>query len=815
MKELHYFDTIKPGLPFESARFLNPDTCFYPVFSWVWNDVLDRDEIKKQIDEMCEGGIRCFYIIPEPKDFRPNTMVTNLEPDYLSDEFMEFIKFTADYAAEKGMYMWLYDEGGWPSGSATGKVVKNKPEAVRKRLLCREILVKKGETYTVSSDIKAAFIGNQRIYGGDVFSSDVTITEFFVAKDGGDLCGGAWADVSEKMTTETFIELTHEKYKRYIGEHFGKTVPFMFTDEPSLEMLCFSYDFEERFKAKYNYDILNFLPVLTKGYGENDEENRIRSDYFTLCGEIFNENFLKTQAEWCEKNGIFFTGHLDNDHRCDWNVHQGYTTHTDSLGNLHVPGIDVIWRQIFCGKDTNDGMKFFPRIAASAAVKNGKNLTVSETFGVYGSGMSPDEMRYVLNYQFLRGINIMNFMSISYGRKKFLAFAERPSLGKEKPGYEALNAINDYVARMSYLTTVGRSGADTLLYLPVKDIHSGGKIREKTVKKFYALGEKLENLGMDFHICDDFTLKNAKIENDLLVIDEASYKNVYIPENKYLPDDINQKIRPFARESGPICGSSNGFYDIKVSKRILDNGDELYFFFNESCSIKETVLSFESEKKIYELNALNGEIYLLSSGNSTSVSLESGEIKCILLSNDTIETNINPENLSFGEETPLTSFEISKKSAFILSEKGGFKENYPENFVSAALGSWEKYLGKDFSGDVIYRTMLDIDFEPTKAAMISLGKVAYSAEVKINGKHCGYAVFEPMKLAVNGKNFKKGSNLIEITVSNTAANQFVLSGADRFFEPKEIGPYNDRSKEFEKESLDGGLYGPVTVKFSK
>ncbi len=810
MNKLHYFDTIKPGLPFEQARFIQPDTCFYPVFAWVWNDVLDKSEIKKQIDEMLEGGIRNFYIIPEPKDFRPNTMVTRLEPDYLSDEFMEFVKFTADYAAEKGMYMWLYDEGGWPSGSATGKVVKNKPETIQKRLSCRKISVKKGETYTIPSDVKASFLENQRIFSGSVFESDVTISEFFVSKD-----EGHWADVSEKLTTETFINLTHEKYKQYIGHHFGKTVPFMFTDEPALEMPTFSYDFETRFKAKYNYDILDFLPVITKGCGKNDSENQIRSDYFTLCGEIFNENFLKMQADWCEKNGIFFTGHLDNDHRCDWNVNQGYTTHTDSLSNLHVPGIDVIWRQIFREKDTNDAMKFFPRVAASAAAKSGKNLTVSETFGVYGSGLTANEMRYIMNFQFLRGINIMNFMNISYGRKDFLAFAERPSFGKEKPGYDALTAINDYVARMSYLTTVGKSGADTLLYLPVKDIHSGGEIRGKAVRNFYDLGNKLENLGIDFHICDDFTLKDLKIEDNMLKIGEASYKNICIPDCKYIPNELKQKIQPFIAEPTPLCDSSNGFSDIKVSKRILENGDEIYFFFNESESKKDTVVTFKNKKIVYELNAVNGETYLLSYNNKASISVESGEIKCIFLSNDRFKTGTLPHDLPFGDEIQLTDFQISKKSAFILSKNGGYKENHPENFISAPLGSWKTHFGEDFSGDVIYRTSIELESEPRGVALLSLGKIAYSAEVKVNGKHCGFGIFEPMELIIDGENFTKGSNLIEITVSNTAANQFVLSGADKLFEPKEIGPYNERSKEFEKESLDGGLYGPVTVKFSK
>ncbi len=815
MKKLHYSDTINGNQPFEEERFSCPDNCFYPVYAWVWNDVLDKNEIKKQIDEMLDGGIRCFYVIPEPKEFRPNSMVTRLEPDYLSDEFMKFIKFTADYASEKGMYMWIYDEGGWPSGHAIGKIVEKYPELERKRLFKRTISLKKGETYTDSEGTIAAFIKNKRIFSGHTPEENTEITEFYIEKCGDVLGNGKFADITEKATTEAFIELTHEKYKEYIGEYFGKTVPFMFTDEPKLDMYVFNSDIEKKFIERYNYNIRDFLPIIAKSYGENDEENRIRSDYFSLCGEVFNENYLKTQAKWCEDNGIFFTGHIDNDHKPEYAVNHGYTTHTDTLSNLHVPGIDVIWRQIYRGKDTNDGCKFFPRIAASAAAKRGKNLTMSETFGVYGSGMTCDDIRYVLNYQFVRGINLMNFMTISYGRKDFLTYAERPSFGAEKPGYEGLKTVNEYVARLSYLTTIGKSGTDTLLYLPIKDIHAGGEIRENAIENFTKLGNSLENSGVDFHICDDFTLENAKIENNQLIIGEAHYKIVHIPKNQYMPKHIKQKIEPFSNGISMTCLSTNGFSDIRVTTRILDNGDKLYFFFNESRSKKETTLKFLHTKKIYELNPNNGEIYLLTEGNSLSVSIESGEIKCLLHSNDRFKTDTNPDDLSFAKELTVTDFEISKKSEFIISKDGGIKEFYPENFISASLGAWKKLLGKDFSGDVIYRANLDLDFEPENKVQLSLGKVEYSALVKINGKLCGNAVFEPMELLVDGKNFKKGTNTIEITVSNTAANQFVYTTADKFFEPKEIGPYHERAKEFEKESLGGGLYGPVTLKFSK
>ena len=118
-------ETKYTDLIFEEESYRNPDNSFYPVYFWMQNAVLSRDEIKKQIDEMYEADIRGICIVPEPASFRPTSMVTELEPDYLTDEFMEYMKYTADYIASKGMVMWLYDEGGWPSGSANGLVAKN------------------------------------------------------------------------------------------------------------------------------------------------------------------------------------------------------------------------------------------------------------------------------------------------------------------------------------------------------------------------------------------------------------------------------------------------------------------------------------------------------------------------------------------------------------------------------------------------------------------------------------------------------------------------------------------------------------------
>ena len=51
--------------------FKNIPSFAQPAFSWLWNTKITKDEIIKQIDEMYDFGVRSFYILAEPKEFRP------------------------------------------------------------------------------------------------------------------------------------------------------------------------------------------------------------------------------------------------------------------------------------------------------------------------------------------------------------------------------------------------------------------------------------------------------------------------------------------------------------------------------------------------------------------------------------------------------------------------------------------------------------------------------------------------------------------------------------------------------------------------
>ena len=114
-----------------TEEFLAPDRNFAPIYAWVWNGRLSGEKIDAQIEEMRRLGIRAFYIIPEPQNFRPTSIPTRLDPNYLTPAYFQFYRYAMERAREYGMECWLYDEGGWPSGGACGRVLYEYPEIGR------------------------------------------------------------------------------------------------------------------------------------------------------------------------------------------------------------------------------------------------------------------------------------------------------------------------------------------------------------------------------------------------------------------------------------------------------------------------------------------------------------------------------------------------------------------------------------------------------------------------------------------------------------------------------------------------------------
>ena len=681
------------------------------------------------------------------------------------------------------MEVWLYDEGGYPSGGAAGKTLAENPKAIETVICQRNINLKPNERYVSADDVIATFYNNERVHSGYTQDKDVILTEYYTKLDK-EIYPARFncVDSTNKSVIDTFINNTYEAYKKNLGDTFNN-VSAIFTDEPQVLTTMVPEGLFEKFYEKYGYDIKDYIYcIYDKKLAITREEQLARIHYGMLVGDVFYENFCKNISEWCSGNNIMFSGHLNIDHRPEGGAVLGYFSLLRGLKEFHIPGIDLIWHQIQIPKDDQpvceEGAPFFPRLASSASHQNGGNLTVSESFAVYGDGMTPDEARYVLNYQAVRGINVFNTMILTAGDKRMQALVQRPVFTSAKPGFYNMNHFNTYYKRLSYLLRLGEPQIDTALYVPCADFWANEEKSKKASESYTKKGVMLENNNIEFDIIDDYAILSSNVCDDGLKIGDMLYKNIVVPDCEFMPDEVFDKIKPFIKEYKLTEKKSN----IRIMKRKLPSG-MLHFIFNEG-SDKENV-SIDGVDKLYRLNAVSGEIIELK---NNEVEIICGDIAIIYETDCKLDT--------VGDETEyvvdLKEFEIAEIKKFVITLDGILMEDVSENIE----------ITDEFSGEITYHTEYELPEEPKPSDRykIVLENTSTSARISIDGKQVATLGITPMEAIVSGDKLNK-TGIIEITVANTSANEIVAKKELIDMHPYTIvGPlhWHERSLQFEK-----------------
>ena len=788
---------------FDEGEFRAPDVVFQPIYTWIWNAPLARGEIGRQLEDMAAAGIRSCYILPEPPEFRPGSMVTTLSPEYLSDEFMELVSFALHRALELGIAVWMYDEGGWPSGAACGKVRETDPSLARKGLAAGESMLAAHTPYAPGDSVLAAFETQTgvRLRAGETRETDTPITEYYVRYE-----FGYGVDPFEEGLGEAFVRSTHERYAAFAGDLFDGRVPAMFTDEPGGSCRPWPRGFEGKFKAAYGCDPCDYLPAIL-GDARTEAESRARIDYGMLAGELFRRNYLVPIHDWCRKNGVLSTGHLNHDQTIGGTL-DGYGNVMSLLRELDIPGVDVIWRQVYPAAGAppcREGNGFFPRFASSAAAQTGKKFAVSESFGVYGSGLTAGEMRYVINFQLARGVNLINVMNAVYGKGGALALAERPFFTSETPGYNHLRAVNDYTARACYLMQLGKPKTHTALYYPVRDLWAGQAWSQQVIASFDSLGQRLERAHVDFDIIDDEAVLRASFEGGAMKLGLAEYRHVFIPDCRYMPDGVRERLRLLDSEIEPNIRTDDG--EILARVRDLGGGEELYYLYNEAAGAREAMVALPNTLPAYELDLTDGRIY--RADLSRPLSFLSGQSRVFLC---TQKVPGVPKPVDCARRMPVDRFSLSKRRSFLIQQEGILSQAHEERFFPTQLGPWGGTFGDDFSGEAIYRANVSLDalLKDGSLLLLDLGRVESSARVFVNGQEAGIVSAAPFQLLIPASMIPAGGAFtLDIEVANTAANQCAAAPFEQYWPAREIGPYHKRTVVFEREAERGGLYGPV------
>lgn len=202
------------------------------------------EEVRRQVRELYEQGVGGFFI--HSRD--------GLETPYLGREWMDCVEAAVDEAKQLGIAAWLYDDDRWPSGNAGGMVAAG-GDAYRLKGLTLQVCDTCDPAYGGRTPYCSIYcIGTGRCH---LFSERLEnvmtevpkpeekkqhpgckqvflILRLEISAKSEWFNGETPVDNLNPDTVQRFLHLTHDKYLERFGEEFGKTIPGIFTDEPSL-----------------------------------------------------------------------------------------------------------------------------------------------------------------------------------------------------------------------------------------------------------------------------------------------------------------------------------------------------------------------------------------------------------------------------------------------------------------------------------------------------------------------------------------------------------------------------------------------------
>ncbi|NSW90805.1 MAG: glycoside hydrolase [Firmicutes bacterium] len=508
-------------------KFESPDCIFRPAPFWSWNDKLDKGELERQIQEMADKGWGGYFMHSR----------VGLVTGYLSTDWMDLVKACAEKARETGTYAWLYDEDKWPSGFAGGEVPKN--EKYRSRAL----VLLKDDQITENDQVL-----QRHEHDGVVYNICRRISPL----------GNAWfngmsyVDLMNPEAVDAFIKCTHERYKEYCGEYFGKEIPGIFTDEPcylmsghyNVPVMPWSDYLPEFFNKLKGYNILSHLTEL---FFETGDYKRIRFDFFDSATRLFMENFTKRYYDWCEKNNLIMTGHFmaeDNlISQLSWigaaMPHYQY---------MHWPGIDKLGRNI--------EQVVTVKQVTSVVDQLGKERAFCEVFGCVGQQVSFFHRKWIADWQAVLGISFVNHHLSLYSMRGERKRDYPANLYYQQPWWKNEKNFADYIGRLSYTVSQGKRKVDILLlhpiasawstYSPIKT-DSSIKFMQGGADNFDRLAKELIANKLDFHFGDEIIMeKHCRVYNGKIEVGQHSYSCVVVPPMITLRKNTLKLISEFA-----------------------------------------------------------------------------------------------------------------------------------------------------------------------------------------------------------------------------------------------------------------------------
>ncbi len=486
----------------------------------------------------------------------------------------------ADILIDNGLSFWLYDEQGYPSGSAGGRVVIDNPEYIAQGLT----LIKK----TGSGKNPITVNKNERLirlytaYAIDEQGNvhDVTINDNAVSFAG---VSGSWTlyvyalkefyegthaetklydhgwltesytNIMDKNAVAKFIEVAYKPYVEKFN-YLDKAVA-VFTDEPSLienhdgssnpyAQLSWAPGFEELFEEMHGYSITHKLHYMFENY--SDEARIVRTNYRQTVAKMVSENFFGQINDFCVENGTLLGGHLFMEEAI--NSTPFYGDIMLCYRQMGLLGVDILLGDpsSFYGSRSSQAMSI-KNAASISRITDKENLTMIELciLDLIGPSALNEEQQEIL-------WNAMNLIYF-FGGNFINSYVNIDATKSNKQHFV------DYFARLGYISQSAEWDGDIALYNPIATHQSytmasgaDNLYEQKDLTLGNDIAHKLWDSQLDFLRIDDTFIHEAEIKNGALTNGYASFTQIIIPHAEVMSLKSLQKLYEFQQAGGKV-----------------------------------------------------------------------------------------------------------------------------------------------------------------------------------------------------------------------------------------------------------------------
>jgi len=551
--------------------FKNPLPEYRGTPFWSINDYLNPDEVARQVTLLDSGGYGgAFFHARE-----------GLATPFLSDEWFKAFEAALNEAKKRGMFIWIYDELWWPSGFAGGIV-----PALGPKYRAKALVAVPSERAYCGDEVVAAFKCKLDGKGlpceympakpGEAGGNYIYVSFISYTAPPGEtwFSGISYVDLLSAEVVRKFLEVAYAPYVERFRDDIGKSVPGVFTDEPNIvssrprgfgervqvpprgprfPIFVFPWtdDIIKRFSEMNGYNILDKLPELLFDIGSY---MKTRYDFWKTVSMLFLEAFSKQIYEWCDKNGLRFTGHyLAEDSLLSQLICGGAVM--PHYEYQHVPGIDHLGMHVW-------GSLLTAKQVSSAANQLGRERVLCETYGCTGNYPSFAERKWIGDWLYAMGINLLNHHLVPYSMRGRRKRDYGLNFHWSQPWWKYNRLIEDYFARLSYMLSRGRRVINVLVIHPIGS--AWALFTPLNISKVKELDERLTLLlrtllsaHIDFDLGDEILMaKYGDVEGGKLRVGKMFYDAVIIPSSVTLAGSTIKLLRKFVDSGGKLIAVS-------------------------------------------------------------------------------------------------------------------------------------------------------------------------------------------------------------------------------------------------------------------